>query len=256
MIGVVVPVHDEEAHLDACLTALDRASHHRALRGEPVIILAVLDRCVDGSARIARRHGVASLEVDVRSVGAARAIGAQYVLQHGARWLANTDADTLVAPDWLASQLALDADAVCGTVGVHDWPLDSTALRGAFESRYQDADGHRHIHGANLGICARAYVRAGGFAPVHADEDVALVHSLEDIGASVAWSAQPRVRTSARLIGRAPRGFAHYLADLQERSPANRHVDMPATTPRYRCGADSVCLRRDVIMARLATSRV
>lgn len=214
MIGVVVPVHDEEAHLDACLTALDRASHHRALRGEPVIILAVLDRCVDGSARIARRHGVVILEIDVRSVGAARAIGARYVLGQGARWLANTDADTLVAPDWLASQLALDADAVCGTVGVHDWPVGSIALRGAFESRYRDADGHPHIHGANLGICARAYVRAGGFAPVHADEDIALVHSLQETGASVAWSARPRVRTSARLIGRTPGGFAQHLAGL------------------------------------------
>jgi len=129
---------------------------------------------------------------------------------------------------------------------VHDWPLDSTALRGAFESRYQDADGHRHIHGANLGICARAYVRAGGFAPVHADEDVALVHSLEDTGASVAWSAQPRVRTSARLIGRAPRGFAHYLADLQERSPPTgtwtcrrRRRDIAAAPILYACATMS-----------------
>jgi len=93
--------------------------------------------------------------------------------------------------------------------------MHGRALRTAFESRYRDSDGHRHIHGANLGVCARAYARAGGFAPVHFDEDVALVRSLEGTGANVAWSARPRVHTSARVHGRAPRGFSHCLANLQ-----------------------------------------
>ena len=32
-----------------------------------------------------------------------------------------TDADTVVSPTWLSDQLALDADAVCGSIAVDDW---------------------------------------------------------------------------------------------------------------------------------------
>jgi hypothetical protein len=45
-------------------------------------------------------------------------------------------------------------------------------------------------------------------------EDVALVNALLASGASVAWSALPRVTTSARKMARAHGGFAHFLAGL------------------------------------------
>ncbi len=221
MIGVVVPAHDEERLIGACLASLRRAARHPGLRGEAVSIVVVLDACVDATARIVARAGVVSLTTDARNVGVARSLGAHRLLRAGARWLAFTDADSRVAGDWLARQVALGADAVCGSIGV-DWPVDAEPLRARYEKRYVDADGHRHIHGANLGVAAAAYRRAGGFASLAVSEDVALVDALARSGARIAWSAAPRVHTSARMHGRASGGFADYLHALAhgESTPA------------------------------------
>ena len=81
-------------------------------------------------------------------------------------------------------------------------------LRQQFCDTYTDAEGHRHIHGANLGVSASAYVRAGGFAALASSEDVALVQALKASGARIAWSALPRVVTSSRIRGRTRGGFA------------------------------------------------
>ena len=79
---------------------------------------------------------------------------ADLALAVGARWLAFTDADTVVTPAWLAAQLALKVEAVVGTVAVDDWGVYGPAMQKHFETTYTDADGHRHIHGANLGVSA------------------------------------------------------------------------------------------------------
>lgn len=215
MIGVVVPAHDEEALLGACLRSLARAAACPQLRGEEVRVIVVLDACSDRSAGIAAAHGVQTLSLHARSVGQARAVGARAALAQGARWLSFTDADSTVAPDWIAAQLAESAQCVCGTVEVADWSGHEPALRALYESAYRDMPGHRHIHGANLGVCAQAYARVGGFAPLRAHEDVTLVHALAGSGARIAWSNRPRVRTSARLAARAPEGFSLHLAKLR-----------------------------------------
>jgi hypothetical protein len=111
-------------------------------------------------------------------------------------------------------QLALRADAVCGVVSVDDWGEHAIGVAARFASRYEDCDGHRHVHGANLGVCALAYQRAGGFAADRAHEDVALVARLAESGARIAWSALPRVVTSARRRARVSGGFADYLVAL------------------------------------------
>ncbi|MFK3737320.1 glycosyltransferase [Massilia sp. TN1-12] len=223
MIGVAIPAHDEEAALGDCLDAILAAAGHLALQGEPVRVCVVLDACRDGSASVVRRRrpafaaagvGLDTLEVDARQVGVARAAGARHLLEGGARWLAFTDADTRVSPQWLAEQLALGVDVVCGSVAVDDWsPHGNNAqrLREHFARNYHDRDGHRHIHGANLGVSADAYRAAGGFQSVSCHEDVLLVKALEAIGARFAWSAQPRVYTSARTDARARDGFGDTL---------------------------------------------
>jgi glycosyltransferase involved in cell wall biosynthesis len=168
MIGIAIPVHNEEERLGACLRAALDAARHPRLRGEAVQIVAVLDSCDDHSAAVARDFGVDAIEIEARNVGIARAAGADRLLARGARWLAFTDADSRVAPDWLAAQLALRAQAVCGPVVVDDWTPHHERTRAAFYRAYMDADGHRHIHGANIGVSARAYRRAGGFPPLWA----------------------------------------------------------------------------------------
>ena len=55
------------------------------------------------------------------------------------------------------------------------------------------------------------------FQPVEHNEDVALVEALIANGASIAWSAAPRVVTSARTDFRALKGFGATLVDVSRR---------------------------------------
>jgi glycosyltransferase involved in cell wall biosynthesis len=227
MLGVVVPAHDEEQHIGDCLQALRVATRCPRLNGEKVLIVVALDDCSDQTERIARSWGAATVAVGARNVGIARARGAQHALDAGARWLAFTDADSIVAPDWLSAQLAQRSDAVCGTIEVRDWGSYGEPTRLRHAACYIDADGHRHIHGANLGVTAEAYEGVGGFQPLVSSEDVALVEALRLNGASIAWSAAPRVVTSARRHFRAPGGFGETLARLErgiEPAPARPAV--------------------------------
>lgn len=238
MISVVVPAHNEEAHIHACLRSLAIASACPTLEGEPVLVIVVLDDSTDGTAQVAGKFGVRTVKCDARNVGTARAMGAKLALAAGARWLAFTDADSEVAPNWLSQQLGQGADAVCGTVQVRDWSGHGDAVRAHFLSFYQDRDGHRHIHGANMGVTARAYSAAGGFRPLVTGEDVALVQSLQERGVSIAWSAAPRVTTSARKQFRAPLGFGATLLQLGGavatlRNPAPQFRMAP--TPEREC---------------------
>ncbi|WP_064118245.1 glycosyltransferase [Pseudomonas fluorescens] len=217
MIGILIPAHNEEDLLDECLTAALRASKHGLLAGEPVEVLVVLDSCTDRSAQIVSGYPVLSLSIDARNVGQARAAGARLLLERGARWISCSDADSRVADDWLVAQLGLGADAVCGTVTVEHWHESfDQAAQIRYHRHYQARDGHRHIHGANLGISADAYRWAGGFKPLVCDEDVQLVRELELSGANIAWSHRPQVHTSARLDARARGGFGDYLRQLAQ----------------------------------------
>lgn len=193
MIGVCIPAHDEERHIAACLRAVMAAARHPLLRAEPVRIVVVLDHCRDLTAKLAGAWPVCCLTIGARNVGIARDVGSRHLLAAGARWLAHTDADTVVSARWLVDQLSLNADVVCGTVAVSGWA------------------GHRHVHGANLGIDARAYQRIGGFTALACSEDQALVDRLALGGCRIAWSALPRVTTSARPYSRVEGGFATAL---------------------------------------------
>lgn len=219
MIGVIVPVHNEEAGLERCLCSIARAATHEVLKAEPVTVVVVLDSCTDRSAEIAVSHAAIAVVVTVRNVGAARAAGASKLLELGAHWLAFTDGDSTVSSDWLAMQLSLSAEAVCGTVSVGDWFLHSPALKARYLRAYRDVDGHRHVHGANLGVSAEAYRRVGGFPPLTVGEDVALVDALEKSGANIVWSAAPRVTTSARRDSKVSGGFGTWIAGLGEADP-------------------------------------
>ena len=224
MIGIVVPAHDEEELIGHCLTTLLHAGSDPQLGGEETTIVVVLDACSDGTKYIVQQFAaltagqrcvIECIEIEARNVGIARATGAHYVLNRASRWLAFTDADSRVSPAWLSIQLNLNVDVVCGSVAVDDWsPYKEFAsmLREHYARTYNDNDGHRHIHGANLGVSAELYLKAGGFLPLACHEDVALVAELEKIGARFAWSAAPRVFTSARIKARASGGFADTLS--------------------------------------------
>lgn len=218
MIGIVVPANDEEALIGRCIAGLAIAARHAGLRGEVVEIVVVLDACRDATRAVAEAHGAMCLEVEARNVGIARATGASALIARGARWLAFTDADSEVAPDWLARQMESAADAVCGVVCIDDWGDYGADARARYEAGYEDADGHRHIHGASLGVSSEAYLRAGGFPPLRCSEDVELVRRLDGQGAMIRWTNAVRVSTSARRLARAPGGFAAHLRQIECRA--------------------------------------
>jgi hypothetical protein len=88
-----------------------------------------------------------------------------------------------------------------------------------FRRRYGTGTGpHTHVHGANLGFRAAAYLRAGGFADLPTAEDRALVAALTASGGRVRRTRALTVVTSARREARAPHGFSGYLAELEAAS--------------------------------------
>jgi glycosyltransferase involved in cell wall biosynthesis len=244
-IAVVVPARDEERLIGACLAAIRRAARHPAVAALPVTVVVAADSCRDRTARTARRGGARILQVDCRSAGASRALGTAHALELvGADrpapaaeqvWLAHTDADTQVPPSWLADQLAhasAGAHAVVGLVRVRDWGGHSAETAGRFlhhyqstlvhpDARYQQRS-HPHVHGANLGVRADAYLAVGGFPQLAVGEDHALVAALEQARFRVHASTDARVTTSARRDPRAPGGFGHFLLGLEQQTPQLR----------------------------------
>lgn len=219
-VGVVVPAHNEEVLLPGCLTALRSAA---SLVDVPVYLLVVLDACTDRTADTV--GGTASLAVWERNVGAARRAGfASLLSQLGADrlWLASTDADTQVPPGWLVDQLAhahRGVDAVAGMVGVANWSEHPHTTAERFQRLHHRIVGHPHVHGANLGISARAYLAVDGFPALPAHEDVALITALKRSRHRVLHTADPPVITSARRHPRAAAGFADFLIALAEPDP-------------------------------------
>ena len=220
--AIVVPAHNEQVRLPACLRAVLTAALCAPI---PVAVVVVLDATDDDSAKLAGRYGpdVHFVSVAVGNVGAARAIGFRYARSlrgdRGRCWYATTDADSQVDPDWLVHQLRLGFDMALGVVRVDDWRLHSADFADLYVQAY-NADGdaagtHAHIHGANMGFSADAYWRVGGFRPLPSGEDVDLVARFEAAGYCIHRDAELSVTTSARRQSRAPHGFAHYLTQLE-----------------------------------------
>jgi glycosyltransferase involved in cell wall biosynthesis len=223
-VVVVVPVHNEELLLDACLSALGHACEGV---GVETHVIVVLDSCTDSSLDIAQtwsdKIDATVVTVDRRNVGAARAAGflAAFrdagISSYSDVWFATTDADSEVGGNWLSTQLAharRGARVVAGTV-TPDSDTVSPALALAYNSGYRHRPGHRHVHGTNLGFRADAYWSVGGFGALATAEDVDLVSRLEHAGIDVLYASDGPVRTSSRRVGRAPDGFAGHLLDLE-----------------------------------------
>ncbi|WP_085687252.1 MULTISPECIES: glycosyltransferase family 2 protein [unclassified Pseudomonas] len=230
MIGVVIPAHDEERHISACLSSVLFAAQHPGLAGQSVSIVVVLDDCSDQTDEVVSGFGVSRIEVAFQNVGKARAFGADYLLAAGVKWLAFTDADSVVPDDWLVRQLEFKADAVCGTVEVDSWAHHDDVVRSKYMELYQFVENHRHIHGANLGISADAYRSAGGFQHLTAHEDVHLVADLKRVGAHIVWTATNPVITSARKDFKCRGGFGEYLSSL------GHSLGLPTLDPQVSAG--------------------
>lgn len=218
-VAVVVPAADEESRIGPCLTAV-RAACDAVAATVRTRIVVVLDRCADRTADVVAEHsGVEPVHSTARCVGRARGLGTDRVLSTsgdlGRLWIASTDADSLVPADWLVQMLesaARGAELVLGTVV--PGPELGPGGRARWQRLHDVAEGHRHVHGANLGIGAGALVALGGWSALPTGEDVDLVERAVAAGLRIRRTGAIPVLTSARAIGRAPEGFSSFLRAL------------------------------------------
>lgn len=229
-VAVGVPARDEEHRIGACLGSLVEAA---AELDVPVCIGVAADDCSDDTAGVAahvleeaatdRLHGVVVV-TSHRSAGAARAAAIEAALE-GLRapaesvWVATTDADTIVDRTWLSTHLSWARRGLDGVAGLVDvsWEPGSDEL----PTRYLESiasggtsRGHGHLHGANLGFLAARWRAVGGCGAAEVGEDHHLWQRLRADGARLLGVDDLLVTTSGRLVGRAPGGFADYLARL------------------------------------------
>jgi hypothetical protein len=192
-------------------------------------VIVAVDSSTDRTRAIAKTmlagRGTA-IATTAAMVGRARAVAAETALRRyrgplSRCWLANTDADCCVPESWLVDQLAIaseDVDAIAGTVDVDSFSDHGSGVDELFRKTYLiHPDGsHPHVHGANLGVRADAYLRAGGWRSLETAEDHDLWNRLLEIGSSRRSIGHMTVLTSGRRVGRAPRGFAGALIALNE----------------------------------------
>lgn len=233
-VGVVVPARNEQELIGRCLDAVLAAAGR--VGPVPVSTVVVADRCSDRTVSIAAGLGCEVVTPLVPGVGAARRAGVETVAARaGARgvpldevWVATTDADSVVPPDWLSGHLATAATGgrlVVGRVVPDPDELDPELLA-AWHQRHPVA-GTGHVHGANLAFRLDCYQAAGGFADLALHEDHELVSRFRVLGVDA--RPGPEVMTSARRWGRLRGGFADYLRDLDL---TLQHRDHPGVRPR------------------------
>jgi hypothetical protein len=221
-VGIVVPVHDEEDLLPDALQALDLAIDGLSPSISCRVVL-VIDSCGDASWTIAgcwaARRNALVVRRECKSVGLARRSGFSVLLARwpevdlAKTWLATTDADSRVPPDWLSVQV--DAylsgiDLWAGRIKVSE--ESGTVLR--WTERY--AAEQDPIHGASLGFSAARYEELGGFGSLLSGEDRDLYERAVAAGLRIRHDSRAIVVTSSRRKGRAPRGFAGVLRSLDQ----------------------------------------
>jgi hypothetical protein len=255
---IAIPVRDEEERLPACLRALARQSDRSGRSISPTQVRVVLfaNDCTDRSASLARQLG-AGLSLDLRVVEArlppaiAHAGSARRAAMDLAEaWLVEggesdgvilvTDADSQVAPNWIAENLAAfaaGAEAVLGRIDLDEegaYLPEALHRRGQLEDTYERLltelswlldplehdpwPHHATTSGASLGVTRAAYCRVGRLPRVPLGEDKALVGLLYHHDARIRHCPTAHVITSGRTDGRAPGGVADTLA-IRSREP-------------------------------------
>ena len=255
---VAIPVRDEEERLPACLRAL---AQQRDQLGQPIppalIRIAVFaNNCADQSANLARSLAecwsltIQVIEASLPPAAAHAGSARRAAMDIAEAWLGaggerggvilTTDADSQVAPNWIAANLAAfdaGAEAVLGRIDLDsEGKFLPRALhrRGRLEDMYERLltelswlldplehnpwPHHATISGASLGITRTAYRRIGRLPRVPVGEDKALIALLSRQDARIRYCPTIHVTTSARTNGRAPGGVAETLR-IRSRDP-------------------------------------
>jgi len=198
-ISVVVPFHNSERHLAACIESL---LGQRDVDG-PFEVILVDNGSTDASASVAERfEGVFVLEETVPGAYAARNTG---IRKARAPLIAFTDADCVVAPDWLRSiRRGMRDSAIAIQLGRCSYPPQASwALRllGAYENAKTDyvinrcPAAYRFGYTNNMAVRASVFEEIGLFLEWRRAADSELLHRL----ASRRPDLRPVYRRSMRV---------------------------------------------------------
>jgi hypothetical protein len=248
---VVVPARDEQDLIASSLLAL---AGQTGIEPHEYEVLLVLDRCTDATADRAREVADAHpllrlylLDGPGLGSGHARRAGMEAAcerltgLGRPEGLIASTDADTVVAHDWISAQLdatVRGARAIGGRIELGPGSLPQAVVRWHSErgrSRHQKlladpaqlgATEHWQFSGASLALTAETYARVGGLEPRATLEDEGLEQVLRKERIPIERLLSVRATTSSRLDGRASQGLAHDLTAACSRLEDARRPDV------------------------------
>jgi hypothetical protein len=160
-------------------------------------------------------------------------------------WLLNTDADTVVPPDWALDHLRFAADGVVGVAGLADLDnVDHLSVHARREyanlmPERTTGDRHVNVYGANLGVRADAYLehlahthlpctlpghlRRAGFR-VTGRHMIPLFNPIFEQNTYSALTMETIARFAAGRQGVTEADVNAWMADLQERGAEDDYL--------------------------------
>ena len=199
-ISVVVPFFNRQDHIGACIESLLGQDDI----GGPVEIILVDNRSSDASVSIAKQYpAIVLLSEATAGAYAARNTG---IRRAAAPLVAFTDADCVVARDWLASIWEGMRDpAVAMTIGACDYPAGASAalrLLGVYENAKADyvasrcPPAYHFAYANNMAVRASAFQEVGLFREWARAADTELVHRLAAARPDLRLTFNPSMRVT------------------------------------------------------------
>ena len=268
---VAIPACNEADRIEACLRAVaEQRGTQDSARCDHILLL--LNNCTDDTALVVERLRpdlavpvtVATREfpAGMANAGHARSEAmAMAVRIAGADGIvATTDADGVVARDWIActrAAFALGVDVVCGRALID--PVEAMQITAALHADderevaygamldeihglvdpdpFDPLPRHAEHSGASIATTARAYLRAGGMPTLPTGEDRGFLLALRAVDARIRHAPDVHVTVSGRLQGRAAGGMADTMARRMVRQDAMLDDQLePALTCLRRAG--------------------
>ena len=219
-ISVVIPAFNEEKDLVECLEFLQKQTFPKA----SYEVIVVDNNSTDITAQIAQSYEVRIIGCQVQGVAAARAAGSD--VAYG-EIIAGTDADTIVATDWLEKiwyHFEKDPKLIGLTGPVYFKDTNAVFSKLCYISfdifqRFNFLIRKPIFSGSNYAVKTEAYKDVGGINPkLESAEDIDLSFRLSKKG-KVGYFEDCIVHTSARRLTKDPVEFfrhhsKNYLAML------------------------------------------
>lgn len=272
--AICIPVRNEEVLLPGCLDNI--ATLDLGDLPKPGIYIA-FDTCTDRSEQIVADRIQAGYPFEITTVRlkaaaapnagrarkAAMDAAAFGTIGSAATHILTTDADSLVARDWLQAHIAgfRHAEVIAGLVRrinrCTEYRYNGLPPRDRLETylerlhllrrkidpiEYDAKPSHPYASGASLGITREAYCALDGLPRLCNGEDEALIKRARLNGYRVRQDCSVQVRTSDRRDGRATAGLAAALRNLDNedlRSAAMLVEDPRDAAEHYRRQANS-----------------